>query len=135
MAQTMEENAVAQGKTFVWHELYGASTSASVEFYSKVLGWETEAMDMGDFKYTMFKSNGTPVAGVLGTSEIPHLADVPPHWAVYIGVDDVDARLAKCVALGATVLVEPMDVPNVGRMSLIQDPQGATFWLFKDAQM
>jgi len=58
---------------------------------------------------------------------------VPPHWAVYIGVDDVDARLAKCVELGATVLVEPMDVQTVGRMALIQDPQGATFWLFKDA--
>ena len=134
MAQTMEENAIAQGKTFVWHEVYGATTAASVEFYSKVLGWQAEAMDMGDFKYTMLKSNGTPVAGGHGTSEIPHLSGVPPHWATYIGVDDVDARLAKCVELGGTVLVEPMDVPTVGRMALIQDPQGATFWLFRDAQ-
>ena len=136
MADTIDQFTTAVGRTFVWHELYGASSQASVDFYTQALGWETETMDMGDMgSYTMFKANGQNVAGVLGTSEQPHLADVPPHWATYIGVDDVDARLAKCVSLGASVLVEPMDVPTVGRMALLQDPQGATFWIFKPAPM
>jgi predicted enzyme related to lactoylglutathione lyase len=134
MAQTIEDHALAVGKTFVWHECYGPSSAAAVEFYTKALGWTTETMNMGDFDYTMFVANGKTIAGVMGTAENPDMKDVPPHWSTYIGVDDVDARLAKCIDLGAHVLVGPMDVPTVGRMALIQDPQGATFWLFKDAQ-
>jgi predicted enzyme related to lactoylglutathione lyase len=49
-------------------------------------------------------------------------------------VDDVDARLAKCKEMGATVLVDPMDIPKVGRMALIQDPQGSVIWLFKGSE-
>ena len=130
----MEEHALAQGKTFVWHELYAPSSEAAISFYTQSLGWETDSMPMGDMgTYTMFKANGTSVAGMMATAGNPQLANVPPQWSVYVGVDDVDARIAKCVELGGTVLVEPMDVPQVGRMALIQDPQGATFWLFKDA--
>lgn len=88
---------------------------------------------MGDFNYTMLKVNGTSVAGVMETTG-PDMEHVPPHWAVYHAVDDVDARVAKCVELGATIVVPAMDVPNVGRMCLICDPQGAHLWLYKDAQ-
>ena len=59
------------------------------------------------------------------------MANVHTHWATYFSVDDVDARIAKCKEMGATVLVEPMDVPTIGRMALISDPQGAAIWLFK----
>ncbi len=132
MAETMDQHSIAVGKTFVWHEVYGANAEASVEFYTKALDWGTESMDMGPMgKYHMLAAHGTSVAGCIGTAENPEMANVPPHWATYISVDDVDARVAKCVSLGATVLVPAMDVPTVGRMSLIQDPQGATFWLFK----
>ena len=41
-------------------------------------------------------------------------------------MNSVDETLAKCTALGGKVLVPPMDVPTVGRMAVIQDPQGAT---------
>jgi predicted enzyme related to lactoylglutathione lyase len=55
----------------------------------------------------------------------------PPHWLVYIGTDDVDATTARAKELGATIHVEPMDIPNVGRFSVLQDPAGAAFGLFK----
>jgi uncharacterized protein len=84
--------------------------------------------EMGD--YTMLTRSGVPVAGALGTSEQPHLSDIPPHWATYIGVDDVDARIEKSLSLGATVVIPAMDVPTVGRMALIEDPLGAKVWLF-----
>jgi uncharacterized protein len=56
----------------------------------------------------------------------PDAPPMPPAWGCYVTVDDVDATLEKCAALGGKVLVPPMDVPTVGRMAVIQDPQGAT---------
>ena len=83
--------------------------------------------------YKMLTNNGKAVCGVMSTTNDPQLKDVPPHWSTYIGVDDVDARIAKCTASGGKIVQGPMDVPNVGRMALIQDPQGAHIWLYKSA--
>jgi predicted enzyme related to lactoylglutathione lyase len=54
-----------------------------------------------------------------------------PNWLVYIGADDIDATTARAKELGATVYVEPADIPNVGRFSVLQDPAGAVFGLYK----
>lgn len=130
---TMEEHALATGKTFVWHEVYVPDAQAAIDFYTKALGFGTEKMEMGGAgAYNMLTNNGKAVCGIC-TTDNPEMGQVPPHWATYLSVDDVDARVAKCKSLGATVVVEPFDVPTVGRMSLIADPQGAHIWLFKDA--
>jgi predicted enzyme related to lactoylglutathione lyase len=129
---TLEEHALAAGRAFPWHECYTPNKQKTIEFYTKALGMGTEEYDMGVGSYTMLKVNGTAVAGIMDTSEPPLVGmDVPPHWAVYLAVDDVDARIDKCKALGAKVVHGPMDIPKVGRMVLIQDPQGAHLWLFK----
>lgn len=133
MAETATQATMSQasGATFLWHELYVGDAEAGRDFYIKALGWEKEdyKSDMGN--YPMLKANGSAVCGVMGTKDRPDMSNVPPHWAIYIGVDDVDARLEKCKNLGAKVLVDPMDIPEIGRMALLQDPQGATFWIFK----
>lgn len=130
----MDEHALSTGRTFVWHEVYGPSIEAAVEFYTKALDFGVEKFEMGSHgTYTMLSKNGKSVAGVVSTNELPN-PDVPPHWATYIAVDDVDARLQKCKDLGATVVVPAMDVPTVGRMALIADPQGAHIWLFKGSE-
>jgi predicted enzyme related to lactoylglutathione lyase len=54
----------------------------------------------------------------------------PPHFMTYIAVDDVDAAVAKAAGLGATVVREPMDIPNTGRIAVIKDPTGAVFAIF-----
>jgi predicted enzyme related to lactoylglutathione lyase len=132
---TMDQHALNSGSTFVWHELYTANVKSSIDFYTNVLGFETQEMTMeGMGTYTMLTKNGHGVAGMMDIS-VPDMAQVPPHWAVYLAVDDVDARCAKAVEAGAKVLVPAMDVPTVGRMSLIQDPNGATLWLFKSVPM
>jgi uncharacterized protein len=123
--------ALAQGSTFVWHEVYGASSQASIDFYTKALGFESMEMPMGERNYKMLVANGQPVAGVIGTSEFPGMDDVPPHWATYLAVSDVDEKLAACQEHGAKLVHGPMDVPTIGRMALIQDPQGAHIWLFR----
>lgn len=132
MSTTMDQQAVNVGSTFVWHEVYLPDAAKAIEFYTKALDFGVDEMDMGEMgTYKMLTRNGAPVAGVMSTTEMPDMQDVPPHWSTYLGVDDVDARLAKCTSMGATIVVPPMDIPGVGRMALISDPQGAHIWLFK----
>jgi uncharacterized protein len=57
--------------------------------------------------------------------------DAPPHWQPYVGVSDPDATVAKAGELGGRTLVEPMDVPQVGRFAVLQDPQGAVFGIIR----
>lgn len=127
--------ALLSGQTFVWHELYAPDAQKATDFYVNALDFGMTEHDMGEMgKYRMLTRNGQAVCGVLGTADNPQLNDVPPHWATYVAVDDVDARLAKCQQLGAKLVVPPMDIPSVGRMALISDPQGAHIWIFKSEQ-
>jgi hypothetical protein len=132
-APTADQQATTSGKAFPWHEVYAPDADAAVEFYTKALGFGTQSMEMpGMPPYQMLTFNGTAVAGVVSTKTLP-MPNVPPHWAAYIAVDDVDARLAKVTEMGGKIVVEPMDIPTVGRMAMIADPQGAMIWLFKPA--
>ncbi len=136
MAETLTEASpatIAGGKAFIWHELYVGDGEAGRDFYVNALGWDKEDMNMGGDMgtYHMLKAFGSAVAGVMGTNNRPDMKDVPPHWAIYIAVENVDARVDKCTELGGKVIVPAFDVPTIGRMALLQDPQGAHFWLFK----
>jgi predicted enzyme related to lactoylglutathione lyase len=110
---------------FSWTELMTRDVAGARKFYSEVLGWEMEEMPMGEGQpYVVLKAGGEAVGGMMLMPEsVP--AQVPPHWAAYVTVNDVDATAKKAQELGATLLVPPTDIPNVGRFSTIQDPQGA----------
>jgi predicted enzyme related to lactoylglutathione lyase len=125
-----DQNALNQGRAFVWHELYVPDLDKAKEFYGNALDMGSQTMDMGPMAYNMLTVNGVPVCGMVSTND-PNMAGVPPHWAVYLAVDDVDARIEKVTANGGKVMVPAMDIPTVGRMALIVDPQGAHIWLFK----
>ncbi len=123
--------ALAQGKAFVWHELDTADQSASIEFYTTALDFGTIDMEMGEMgTYRMLTRNGSPVCGVTTSKEVG-AGDTHSNWATYVSVDNVDARLEICLALGAKLINPAHDVPTVGRMALITDPQGAYVWLFQ----
>jgi uncharacterized protein len=115
---------------FVWDELHTSDTAAAKSFYGEVLGWSARDEDMGGGTiYTIFSTpSGTDVGGCFPLMEG---MQAPPHWLVYIGTDDVDATSARAKELGATIHVEPTDIPNTGRFSVLQDPAGAAFGLFK----
>jgi uncharacterized protein len=51
-------------------------------------------------------------------------------WYPYLTTGDVDATTERAKELGATVLLEPISVPGVGRFSILTDPAGARFGLF-----
>jgi predicted enzyme related to lactoylglutathione lyase len=117
---------------FVWHELHTADRPAALKFYSHLLSWGTKDVPMGPGEpYGLCVLNGDQIAGIT-KSKAP--AGVPPHWLPYLAVEDVDASTKKAKSLGAKVLGEPMDIPDVGRFAVIADPQGAVFALFKDAK-
>ncbi len=117
---------------FIWYELATTDTGAAKAFYTKVVGWSTEDMSGGPMPYTLFTVEpGRGVGGMMTLPDNLKKMGVPPHWLGYVMVDDTNASTARAKSLGATVHHEPMDIPNVGRFSVIQDPQGGVVALFK----
>ncbi len=114
---------------FVHIELQTGDVAKAKEFYSKLFDWKLEDLPMpgGSGTYTMINV-GEGTGGGMMTSPAP---GVPPHWLAYIGVDDVAASTAKAKSLGATVVQDVMEVGSHGWMSIMVDPTGATFALWK----
>ncbi|WP_417520113.1 VOC family protein [Minwuia sp.] len=117
--------------TFVWNELATSDLEGAKKFYTEVIGWTVDAMPMADGgTYHIFKDGEEMRGGMMSTAEIPG-DPPPPHWMGYIGVDDVDATCEKAKAGGGQILNGPFDIPNVGRMAVIMDPQGAVVSVMK----
>jgi predicted enzyme related to lactoylglutathione lyase len=109
---------------FSWSELMTTDPKAAAEFYSGLFGWTFKDMGEAMGHYHVASVGDTQVCGVM--SMPPDAPPMPPAWGAYVTVADLDASVTRCTQLGGKVLVPPMDVPTVGRMAVIQDPQGAT---------
>lgn len=112
---------------FSWNELMTTDLESAKDFYSKVFGWtfEETPMECGGV-YICAKKDDLMLAGMyLKNENVPE--HVPPHWGAYVTVDDVDASAAEAEKAGATIVYPLTDIPGVGRMCVIQDPQGAIF--------
>lgn len=118
--------AASDGR-FVWYELMTTDTSAAKKFYPAVTGWSTQAFDKS---YEMWTSGGTPLGGMMNLSGDQKKRGIPPHWLPYVGVSSVDATTAQAGKLGGKALVPPTDIPDVGRFSVIADPQGAVIGIY-----
>ena len=108
---------------FSWCELMTSDPGAATEFYKTLFGWTIEPMNMG-MPYNVLKVGESAIGGIMG---MPPGAPpgMPPMWAAYVTVPDVDALVGKVQGLGGKVMMPPADIPNVGRVAVIQDPQGA----------
>ena len=116
--------------TLAWNELATTDVAQAKSFYNQLFGWETTTQAMSNgMEYTSIMNNGRPNGGIMQISE--EWGDVPPHWMVYFCVTDCDASVEKAKSLGANIHVPPQDIPDVGRFSLIQDPQGAALTLIQ----
>jgi uncharacterized protein len=114
-----------------WTELHTTDTEGSKKFYTSLFGWKEKTSDAAGMTYTEFSVGDTPGGGMMAMNEHMKSAHVPPHWMVYFQTTDVDATANKAKSLGGNLLVPPMDIPNVGRFSVISDPQGAAFAVYK----
>jgi hypothetical protein len=117
---------------FVWHELLTSDPDSAKGFYTKVTGWGTQAWGQ-DASYTLWMSGEMPVGGFMAMPPEVKETGAPPHWLSYIGTPDVDATCAQAKQLGGKVLKEPFDVPLVGRIAVLADPQGAVFCVYTPA--
>jgi predicted enzyme related to lactoylglutathione lyase len=117
--------------TFCWADLSTSDPARATEFYSGLFDWKI-APGQNDTSGYLHIQNGSDFIG-----GIPPAAyrdpNVPPHWLVYFLVGDVDASAQKAVDNGAHLVTKPSTIENVGRMCIIQDPQGAVFALFKES--
>ncbi len=126
------ESSCAKRGHFSWNELITTNTKASTEFYGKLFGWQAtpftpKGAPAGGPPYMIFKTDANDM-GAGGMMQAP-APGVPTHWLAYVVVENAEASLAKAVSLGATVLVPVMAIGEVGRIAVIQDPQGAAIGL------
>lgn len=116
---------------FHWNELLTNDVEKAKAFFSEAMGWSYEDMPMPEGgTYNIATIDDEPVGGIMKMPDgVP--AGTPPHWMSYVEVDNVEERLAKVKAGGGTVIREPFDVPDVGRIAIISDPTGAVLGLIK----
>jgi predicted enzyme related to lactoylglutathione lyase len=131
--QTIGTQRANEPGTPTWNECVTGDVKAAAGFYAEVLGMGSEDMDMGEAgSYTLLKNaDGRQIGGAMDLGMFPE--GTPAHWNVYFNVEDVDASVAKAEQLGAKTAVPAMDVPGVGRMAMVADPHGATFWVMAAA--
>jgi predicted enzyme related to lactoylglutathione lyase len=123
----MDEKLMRHG-AFGWFELMTTDVESAKKFYTELLGWKTEDMPMANLdnmNYTVINVEDDQVAGIMPMP--PDAGEMPPAWGIYITVKDVDATGTRAKELGGKIMVEPQDIPEVGRFCVIQDPQGAVF--------
>jgi predicted enzyme related to lactoylglutathione lyase len=120
---------------FCWTEIASSNAAECKAFYTNVFGWKfQDSKDAGEgFQYNEF-SDGDGPGPVGGLYEInPEFFGgnaPPPHFMIYVAVDNVDESAEKAVALGGTIVNGPLDISKVGRMCVIKDPTGAAISLF-----
>ena len=118
----MGERSHHEHGTLSWTDLGTSDAGAAVPWYRDLFGWDTEDSPIPDGGvYTMASLGGRSVAAIYATEQ------GPPAWLSYVTVDDADAVAARAGQLDATLIAEPFDVMEVGRMAVLQDPAGAVF--------
>jgi len=113
----------------LWYELLTTDVDAAEKFYTPVVGWTTQPFEGSPERYDMFaREGGTPVAGVM---RIPQGMNFPPHWGMYVGVPNLEEGVARVERLKGSALSPIIEVPTVGRMRTMRDPQGAAFSIYQ----
>ena len=134
----MTNHSTNQQGDFIWYELLTTDADGAGDFYGNVIGWTSMSAGQPDMDYRFFSSgDGSDIAdGVGGYMAItPEMADhgSQPCWLGYLAVDDVDASVASILSAGGAVHMPAIDLPGVGRMAMVADPQGAVFYVMRGA--
>jgi predicted enzyme related to lactoylglutathione lyase len=113
---------------FAWYELLTTDMGAAKAFYHDVIGWDARDASTPAMTYSLLTSSDAPVAGLMELPEEGRRMGATPRWVGYVAVADVDATADRLRRLGGTVFVPPTD-SNIGRVSIVADPQTATLAL------
>lgn len=120
---------------FIWYELLTRDPDAAKAFYGAVVGWEIDAepmagMDAG-MDYRIINASEGKVGGMMRITDDMTEHGARPVWLGYIGVDDVDKTVGEIEGAGGKTMMPANDVPDVGRIAMVADPQGAPFYVMK----
>jgi uncharacterized protein len=125
----MSERTSYEPGTPSWVDLGTPDIGKAVDFYSGLFGWDIpepeNAEQTGGYRQAMLR--GKPVAGMMPLMQ----EGQPPAWSSYVAVEDADATVAKVKGAGGTVIAEPMDVMDLGRMAVFADPTGAVLGIWQ----
>ena len=119
---------VDQPARFAWYELLTTDVAAASDFYGKVVGWGATDASTPELAYTMLTAGDVPVGGLMDIPEEGRRLGATPRWVGYVAVDDIDATASQIRRRGGAVLLPPTD-SNIGRVSVVADPQKANFAL------
>ena len=118
--------------TLCWADLSTPDRERAGQFYSQLFGWQLMKEDENSaHNYWHIKNGEEFIGGIPPSSD--HQPGAPAHWLAYFTVSDCDATAAAAKNLGAKLYMPPTDFENVGRISVMADPQGAAFAIFKAA--
>ncbi len=119
-------SSVSKGQHF-WRDLMTTDPERAEAFYAGLFGWSYRRHEMDEGRvYRVIQHAGGELGGIMGLDDAGLApVQIPPHWMTYVLAPDVDATTARAAELGATVYAPPMDIPGIGRFSVIADPQGA----------
>jgi predicted enzyme related to lactoylglutathione lyase len=124
----MGERTSHPAGTFSWVDLGTSDADGAKAFYGGLLGWDFEDVPVPDSPpYSMASIGGRTVAALYGKRD----EQAPSAWLSYVTVEDADATAARAAELGGTVISEPFDVMEAGRMAVLQDPMGAVFAIWQ----
>ena len=118
---------------FLWQELRSRDPDAAAGFYTRVMPWKSQPFAPG-VPYTVFVADdtgGRMVAGATRLGDDPGTSGTRPQWLGLVGSGDVDVTVAQAVARGARVVQPATDMPDVGRIAVLADPQGGLFGVYK----
>jgi uncharacterized protein len=114
----------------LWYELLTTDVKAAESFYTNVVGWTVTPFEGAQPPYDVWNAKDGGIGGVMA---LPDGLNVPPHWAMYVGAPNLDDAVAHAERLGASALSPVIEIPDVGRIRTMRDPQGAMFSLFEPA--
>lgn len=115
-----------------WTELFSRDISRAKQFYGAVFGWTYDSFVMEGYEYIVAKTPDAAIAGI-SPVEVGPLNTTQAYWLSTVEVDDVDAAVAIAASLGAAIVQQPKDVPNIGRFAVMRDPNGAAIGLLQGA--
>lgn len=118
---------------FIWYELLSSDADAASEFYSAVFGWQVAATEQAEMDYRILSMGSEPVGGLMQITAEMQDGGAQPVWLGYISVDDVDASIEQIVQAGGSLQMPAMDIPDVGRIAMLADPQGVPFYVMTAA--
>ena len=113
--------------TLLWNQVHTPDPARATEFYVAAFGYEVDEIDLGgEQPFRVIKVGGRGIGGIREP-----VGGEPPHWSVTFAVDDTDETASKAKELGGSVLMEPFDLPEIGRLAVLHDPSDAVFQIMK----